>query len=215
MSVSDSAGRGARSSRKRPTSSAARWVASAALPPLPNSSSLPPSRSASTTRSASPATRSGIGDSISARLASMLSPMRLRTSLVSARGRIAKRPLVIDAPRGQAVRGELELRHGASHPDEGVRHAVLAMEGAEEQHVAAPSRTGDLAAQRAGRQRGVVRLVDEARGDAGRHLLLELPGGAQQLAELGQPPPQQRVLHLPREALLHPQPLEGRLVALL
>src|SRR4051794_22321056 len=92
---------------------------------------------------------------------------------------------------------------------------VLLLKGAVEQHVAASACAGDLAAERAVLAGGLVRLVDEFIGDARRHLLLLLPGGAQELAEVVAPPLKQRVLHLDRELLAGAQALERALVAAL
>src|SRR5919198_3747355 len=168
LSVSDSAGNGARSRRKRPTSSAARCVASAALPPLPNSSTLPPSSMQATTISASSAVRSGRSPSSSACVAATLSPMRSRTSCSSVRGSTEAREkrLLIDRPGRQAGGGELELGHRHTHLDQRIGDPVLALKGAEEQHVAAAPGAGHLPAQRALAAGGLIRLIDEGVAEA-------------------------------------------------
>src|SRR4051794_35587957 len=81
-----------------------------------------------------------------------------------------------DGPSAEPALREFEFRDLAAHLGQPPRHAVLEMEGAEEQHVSAPSGAGHLPSERALAARGVVGLIDEARADPGRHLLLGLPG---------------------------------------
>src|SRR5262249_47380257 len=100
------------------------------------------------------------------------------------------------APGGEPLGLEGEIGDGAAQPGQRLGHPVLLLELAVEQHVAATSGPGHLAAQRP-RLAGLgVGLVDEAGADLGRHPFLLIPGLVQQRTELARAPPHQRVLHL-------------------
>src|SRR3954447_25063099 len=79
--------------------------------------------------------------------------------------------VIRDGPGAEPALGEFEFRDLAAHLGQPPRHAVLEMERAEKKHIAASARAGHLPSERALAARGVVGLVDEARGDARRHLL--------------------------------------------
>src|SRR5215210_534464 len=168
-------------------------VASAALPPLPKISSLPPVRRELVAIAARRIASSVIGPSSSRCLASMLSWMRERTSTstgCSERTCSVVNRLSIDPPRRQALVHELELRHLDPHAGQRGGDTMLLLERAEEEHVAAPAGAGDLPPERALTAGRFVGLVDVLVGDPGRHLLLVRPRGAEQLAELRQTPSQ-------------------------
>src|SRR4051794_18041577 len=170
-------------------------------------SNLPPVRSELVATAASCTASSAIDPVSSLCLTAMLSSIRLRTSPVIGSWRACSvvNRLSIDPPRGQAVVNELELRHLDTHARHGGRDPMFLLEGAEEEHVPPAAGAGPLPAEGALATGRVICLVDVLVGDARRHLLLVGPGGPQQLAELGQPAPQERVLHLEGQALLHPQ----------
>src|SRR6476646_4988466 len=74
----------------------------------------------------------------------------------SSRARMMSASAIGQAPRGQALVLEGELRDLAAHPRQHLRHPVLALELAVEQHVAASAGTGDLTAERSRLARGRV-----------------------------------------------------------
>src|SRR4051812_17248043 len=94
--------------------SAAMCCASAALPPLPNTISLPPPRYESTTDDAAAATASA--ESASREYTSIAASMRERT-----------RSAVIGPPGAQPLVLERELRHLRAELLQAVGHAVLAV----------------------------------------------------------------------------------------
>src|SRR5690348_6003020 len=185
------AGIGSRSSRYLPVNSAATWWASAALPPLPNSTSVPPASSLAATSAAHASSAAASSVVASADAISACSCSRR-----------SARSTIVHAPRRQSVRLERELRDGSAEPRQRLCHAVLLLELAVEEHVAAPARTRHLAAQRTGPARLGICRIDELRADLGRHPLLLPPRLVQKVAELPWPPAHQRVLHLDRQLLL-------------
>src|SRR5215207_702796 len=176
LSESERAGSARRSSMKRPTSSAAMCVASAALPPLPKRSTLPPSRRQAATRSAAAVTAATHAGCSRPSTAAALSRMRCSASSVAV-------SVGIDPPGPQPVRLERELVDGGIELDHPLGDLVLEVIAAVQEHVAAAARAGDLATHRAGGTRLRVELVDAVVGDPRGHPLLRLPGGVEQIAE--------------------------------
>src|SRR5712692_1147676 len=111
--VSAMAGMAGRSSRKRTTNSAARCWASAALPPLPNSTSLPPAEIAAPARSASCATRVTSSAEKLCLMRQLSSSCARTRSASSARGAIAARSAPHDllVVAADAARGVARVHH--------------------------------------------------------------------------------------------------------
>src|SRR5438270_3838323 len=159
-------------------------VASLALPPLPNSSTLWPVRSAFViTAAASPIAASGSSAS-SVSCAAMLSRISSAASLL------------ISPPRAQTRRLERKLLDARAELSHAACDVVLAVVAAVEDHVAPTARADHLASDRAHRERSVVQLLDPVVRDAIGHPLLRLPRVVQQRSEVVKPPLQELVIHL-------------------
>src|ERR687883_290100 len=149
LSARATAGSERRSSRKRPTNSAARCCASAALPPLPKNRSLLPAASA-------------LVHAAAARLISpsMSSSARIRFTTcrcASTRARITGSTSALsidDAPRGKALALEGEVGDDGAHLGQRLGDPVLSLKLAVKEHVPAATGARHLAAERAARARG-------------------------------------------------------------
>src|SRR2546423_12101088 len=115
--------------------------ASAALPPLPKTSSFAPAAK----RSASWAAASSIWRASS--------PSTSACAISACRRSRASASAIVHAPRRQALLREGELGDLAAHLGQHLGHAVLPAKLAVEQHVSAPACAGHLAADRAGTAR--------------------------------------------------------------
>ena len=78
---------------------------------------------------------------------------------------------------------------------------VFLFKRAVEEHESTSSGTHDLASQGARLARFGVQLIDCRIADFGRHLLLEFPGGVEQVSKIFQPPVEKSVLHLQSKLL--------------
>src|SRR3954471_5309816 len=182
--------------------------ASAALPPLPNSSSLFPARNASAMTPATAPIAESVSGASSAARCPTLSLMRRPAS--------ASRSALLTAhpPGVQAAELERELGGQDVHLAQRLGDAVLSVEPAVEEHVAAASGARHLPAQSAGLAGGVVGLVERRVADPRREMLLLLPGLVEEAPEVVELALEQRVLHLHGQLLLHPQAVERLLLAL-
>src|SRR5947209_16220933 len=184
------------------------WVASAALPPLPNRRSFPPRSSASAIVWAActiGATRPP---------SSRASPVAMHSRTAATAIAIASASVSnVSPPRAQPrvlERELLDARPQLTHP---CRHLVLAIGAAVEQQVPPAAGSRDLAAQCTGDARRGIQILDPLIRDPVRHALLGLPRGIQEVAEIGQPPLKQSILHFQGKLLLSQQSGGGVRVA--
>src|ERR1051325_7779569 len=135
--------------------------------------------------------------------------------MVPSRSRKTTPSVATRSPGAQPAGVERELGHRRAQLRHRLLDVVLAAVVAVEEHVAAASSAGHLAADRAGLARLLVHLVDRGGRDLRRQLFLLFPRRAEQLREVAQPAAQEGVLHLRRELLLMTKSRERVLVVLL
>src|SRR4051812_11084005 len=141
-----SAGKGCLSCVHLPTNSAARWLASAALPPLPTKITLDPASRACSMEVPAALTASTRPGS---RNATTRSDHVSRTRLCAHSTEAEPVVSAMSPPGGDAIAAEHQFRHSEPEADQRVRDEVSALELTTEDHVTATARAGDLASQRA------------------------------------------------------------------
>src|SRR5258706_9475052 len=188
FAVSARAGKARRSMRQRPTNSAARCCASAALPPLPMISNRFPRPSAWLIIFAARETPQI--NSASSRMASCTWIFAARIPWTNA-SPVAVVATAISSPGLQTVKFKAELRGYAAQFPHRLGDLMFLFVFAVEQQVSAAARSGNLSTQRAMPPSLRVHLVNMRIADLGRHLFLEVPGLVEFCAEILQPALQQ------------------------